>query len=68
VEKERERKGGEGCLFLLASLEPAVEEGGSARRGAMVGASRHFFFHIKHCTQFCIAEHAGKLTEEPQMH
>ena len=26
----------------------------------MVGTSRHFFFHIKHCIQFCIADHAGE--------
>ena len=29
--------------FQLGSLDPAVEEGGRARRGARVGASRHFF-------------------------
>jgi len=64
---ERGRKGWKDRLFLLGNLEPAVEEGERARRGAMVGASMHFFFHIKHCTKFCIAEHAGKLTEEPKM-
>ena len=40
------RKGREGCLLQLESLDPAVEEGRRARRGARAGASRHFFFPL----------------------
>jgi len=37
----------------LGSLDPALDEGREgrrARRGAWIGASRHFFFHFKYCT------------------
>jgi len=49
-----EGRGGQGeecCPLQLGTLDPAVEEGREGRRakkGACVGASKHFFFPLKH--------------------
>ena len=44
-----EGKGGKGCPPPIGILDPAVKEGREgrmARRGAWVGAFRHFFFPV----------------------